>query len=567
MRSQIKSWATYRALVIVLASVGLAAVLCFTAGLDTLGRAMTAAVLTGLPLQVHLTLRWSMSTSERRARLLHSDLEELRGAVAASARAQLPTYQRLATVPEQLQAAAGLSGQLRDEMIDLRRELLATESEIVARLGETAFSAAQDVRHGVADEMSRLRSYLAESCREQESHLRGLLGDIALETHGMGEYIDRYGQAMGQVVARLSSLENEIQTARAAEGDRDQLLRSVAMTVGSRMEFDLQERIAQTLEGLSAVATATVGLESAVHDLRRATERGFSDHAFDVSAARSHLAKMSEGGEKLASQIDEISAAVANGSIKLERAIAELSDACETSDSVAKTQFDLIQSKFLSVRTSLEELPQSASEYLLLRQSLLTDESEAPPIGGWALSAPTVTAIARRILTGDAPQSVMELGSGASTVWSALALRARGHGHCITLEHLPEYATRTRNELARRGLTEWATVIDAPLREIEMNGEKFQWYSIDDLPSDLRIDILLVDGPPGDIGRAARYPAFPMLAERLNNGAWIVLDDTIRTDEKRIAASWKDNETPHGSISGIRSTGKSTIMTFARAGS
>jgi hypothetical protein len=56
-----------------------------------------------------------------------------------------------------------------------------------------------------------------------------------------------------------------------------------------------------------------------------------------------------------------------------------------------------------------------------------------------------------------------------------------------------------------------------------------------DLPE---IDLLLVDGPPGSAGTQARYPALPVLSDRLADGAIVVLDDFSRADETTIVERW-----------------------------
>ena len=55
-----------------------------------------------------------------------------------------------------------------------------------------------------------------------------------------------------------------------------------------------------------------------------------------------------------------------------------------------------------------------------------------------------------------------------------------------------------------------------------------------------RIDLLVVDGPPGLLRPQARYPALPVLRERLSPGASILLDDTHRADEREIVRRWLD---------------------------
>jgi predicted O-methyltransferase YrrM len=132
---------------------------------------------------------------------------------------------------------------------------------------------------------------------------------------------------------------------------------------------------------------------------------------------------------------------------------------------------------------------------------------------------------------------VLECGSGTTTVVLAHAMRSLGAGCVTALEHEPRYAAQTRRELAARGLEAWAAVVDAPLTDVSIGGETWRWYDTAGLP-DGEVDVLLVDGPPAATGPQARYPALPVLAPRLAEGALVVLDDADRPDERAITARW-----------------------------
>ncbi|WP_051393104.1 class I SAM-dependent methyltransferase [Glycomyces arizonensis] len=134
---------------------------------------------------------------------------------------------------------------------------------------------------------------------------------------------------------------------------------------------------------------------------------------------------------------------------------------------------------------------------------------------------------------------VLECGSGTTTVVMAYAMRSLGSGKVTALEHNPHYAALTRHELSERGLTEWAEVADAELSDVVIDGQAWRWYDVEAIPSG-EIDMLLVDGPPGDTGPQARYPALPLLADRLSESALVVLDDANRADERAIVQRWTE---------------------------
>ena len=132
---------------------------------------------------------------------------------------------------------------------------------------------------------------------------------------------------------------------------------------------------------------------------------------------------------------------------------------------------------------------------------------------------------------------VVECGSGLSTVVFAYALRSVGTGRVIALEHDAEYAERTRDLLDRHGVSEWAEVRFAPLQPVMLEGEEWPWYSGDALPDGL-IDLLFVDGPPGSVREQSRFPALPMLRDRLAAGGIVVMDDYRRSDERAVVERW-----------------------------
>jgi hypothetical protein len=99
-----------------------------------------------------------------------------------------------------------------------------------------------------------------------------------------------------------------------------------------------------------------------------------------------------------------------------------------------------------------------------------------------------------------------------------------------------------RGELAAAGLAEIAQVVLAPLEPHPLAREGLQWYAqrpVRSLPD--RIDLLLVDGPPAfePEHELSRYPALPVLAERLAPDATVILDDIDRPGERLTVDAWE----------------------------
>lgn len=208
---------------------------------------------------------------------------------------------------------------------------------------------------------------------------------------------------------------------------------------------------------------------------------------------------------------------------------------------------------------AVQALPSEAVNLARLQDDLIDDATPMPTLGGWAATTSTIQLLVDAVLRADHDPVVVECGSGSSTVWSAAAARKRGGGHVYSLDHETQFAAATRESVSRHGLSSFATVLDAPLRELP-DGTGRLWYdtgAIDALPE---IDILFVDGPPQATGRQARMPAFPQFASRLAADAIVVLDDTDRPDERAILAAWGELPVAGRRLELVRTVGRATLL-------
>lgn len=161
-------------------------------------------------------------------------------------------------------------------------------------------------------------------------------------------------------------------------------------------------------------------------------------------------------------------------------------------------------------------------------------------LGGWAAD-PVLADRMVRLLLDRNPRQVVECGSGWSTVVMAKCLDELGEGRILALEHSKHYASQTRDLIRRHRVSDRARIAHSPIKNVQIEGEAWPWYGIepDDLV-DAPIDILLVDGPPGNLAPRSRYPAVPMLKEFLADRWTVILDDGHRADETWIAARWEE---------------------------
>jgi predicted O-methyltransferase YrrM len=146
---------------------------------------------------------------------------------------------------------------------------------------------------------------------------------------------------------------------------------------------------------------------------------------------------------------------------------------------------------------------------------------------------------------------VVELGCGVSTVMLARLLHQRPPPSGFVLagvEHDVGWAEWVTDQLDREGIGAGVSVLRAPLMPHPRAEPGLSWYDQTALTEGLRtalggdrIDLLLVDGPPAySSGMGlARYPALPVLLDRLAPGATVVLDDAERAGEQEVLRRWE----------------------------
>ncbi len=127
---------------------------------------------------------------------------------------------------------------------------------------------------------------------------------------------------------------------------------------------------------------------------------------------------------------------------------------------------------------------------------------------------------------------ILECGSGLSTLLMAILTHKKGIP-IYALENHSGWFERMNTTMARYGFDQ-VTIVQAPLRDF---GE-YDWYSFDKsiLPSN--IDLVICDGPPGNI-KGSRYGLVPEVHEYLSNECRILLDDANRKNEKQVLENWK----------------------------
>ena len=215
----------------------------------------------------------------------------------------------------------------------------------------------------------------------------------------------------------------------------------------------------------------------------------------------------------------------------------------------------------------LETLPSDVVNLDRMQERLLPG-AIGPRLGRWAATTTTiqllVDLVEQELREGRTPVA-LECGSGGSTVFLAGTVRQAGKGRVIALEHSSDFAEKTREDLRRLGLDTFARVVDAPLTPLPGDDEGRLWYDVEALADVSEVSILFVDGPPGTTWSHARIPALEQVAPRLVDGAWVVLDDTTRREEREIVADWTSRDYAGRRLHKVAVVGRATLMRLERS--
>jgi hypothetical protein len=200
--------------------------------------------------------------------------------------------------------------------------------------------------------------------------------------------------------------------------------------------------------------------------------------------------------------------------------------------------FELARARATVLRR-LDDLDADASQVqaLLELRARLPTRRALPAMREFAI-APDFAVLLTELIAAEQPRLVVETGSGVSTLVIGYALEKLGRGRVVALEHDPVYAAKTRAEIERHGLAAFASVVDAPLEPLAIDGASHRWHAVRALDGLDPIDLVVDDGPPRYLGRMLRYASLPTFAPRLSSHAVFVLD-VIADEERAILAQWK----------------------------
>ncbi len=172
---------------------------------------------------------------------------------------------------------------------------------------------------------------------------------------------------------------------------------------------------------------------------------------------------------------------------------------------------------------------QAEKQALLARIGLADDA--LPHLGSWKADTYLLHRIVDTIELAR-PATVVELGSGATSLVIAKALAQHGGGQLHSYDSHAPFVDAMYGWLGEHGLE--ATFRHAPLEQRDVRWPGL-WYGLTAVPGS--IDLLVIDGPPWAVHPFARGMAerlFPLIAP----GGTVLLDDAARPGERYVARRW-----------------------------
>ena len=137
--------------------------------------------------------------------------------------------------------------------------------------------------------------------------------------------------------------------------------------------------------------------------------------------------------------------------------------------------------------------------------------------------------------------TIVECGSGISTLLIGRLLKQAGHGRIYSLEQDADWHRLMTQLVQRAGLDDQVVLLHAPLELPLDDAGQDGWYNrsvVEGLIGRVEtIDLLIVDGPRS-VSEHSRYPALGAFWPRLTEDSLVILDDANRPFERALLERW-----------------------------
>lgn len=167
------------------------------------------------------------------------------------------------------------------------------------------------------------------------------------------------------------------------------------------------------------------------------------------------------------------------------------------------------------------------------------DTYEGLPVGGWALDRAKIDYL-RDLMRRERLGRVLEFGSGTSTMLLGEVACELG-GSLLSLDQDPQFAARSQELVAQRGLSGCVTVSHCGLAPVGACGTEVLSYHLSaqlrEQIAALAPQLVLIDGP-SQVSGGSRLATAPSLIGLVPTGTTFALDDAFRDAELEVGRRW-----------------------------
>jgi hypothetical protein len=168
---------------------------------------------------------------------------------------------------------------------------------------------------------------------------------------------------------------------------------------------------------LGVLAAVSVALLLDIRHRQQVHGRKLKAHAASMESLGAREENVARAQEQLGRDVGDLTRSVETSMTTITRAVTALSATVEAASDDASRRAELDQARTAKQLRSLEYEPVVDTQAVLQLLALIQPRAAMPALGGWAMDARTVLEFAHLLLHKQ-PKLVVELGSGASTVWS-----------------------------------------------------------------------------------------------------------------------------------------------------
>lgn len=389
---------------------------------------------------------------------------------------------------------------------------LSNLAESLLRLRSSHSAAVDRIEHSLTDFRSEAGTSLSAAADRVERSLTDLLSEVGLSN----------SETVDQIEHSLANLRSEVAASfQSTEGTLVREVSDGARALSSEIE-------ARSLVGHGEIAQVRDQVVARLDVLESV-----------LNAAKEDAAPSGDAEAAISGLQASFGAVVDRVSGLLQDSRAEASKEHEGTRLEIAAGFEKIRKKQSSETRKLNVAMYAETqqmESLLRLLPKIEPRWLMPPLGRWALDARSMLHL-MQLIDDYRPSRIVELGSGTSTVWLGYIAQRSG-ASVISIEHDARFKSRTDSYVHQHQLQDVVTTVHAPLEEVTLDGQEYQWYRPDSLEGIHDVDLLLVDGPVGTTSRGARYPAMRYLRQGLSESALILLDDSTREEEAEIVDAW-----------------------------